>query len=114
MKMKHIILNLLNVGLPNLATLDDRFIGKEHYMKKLQDTMNSNLGSLPEETTPKIISSYIKPLSTMNEVIDKFLNSCKTISVKYSLLMRLQLFSYNLKEMELPKDAKWSTLKNFI
>ena len=50
----------------------------------------------------------------MNVGIDKFLNSYKTISVKYSLLTRLQLFSYNLKQMELPYDAEWSTLKNFI
>ena len=50
----------------------------------------------------------------MNEVIDKFLDSCKTLSLKYSLLRRLQLFIYNLKEMELPNDAKWSALKNFI
>ena len=35
MKMNHNILNLLNVGLPNLANSDDKFIGKEHYMKKL-------------------------------------------------------------------------------
>ena len=76
--------------------------------------MNSNLGNLIEETTPKRIASCIKPLSTMNVVIDKFLDSCKTISLKYSLLTRLQLFSYNLKEMELPNDAEWSTLKNFI
>ena len=41
--------------------------------------MNSDLGSLSKETTPERIASYIKPLSTMNEVIDKFLDSCKTL-----------------------------------
>ena len=48
----------------------------------------------------------------MNEVIGKFLDSCKTISMKYSLLMRLQLFSYDFNQRELPNDAKWSALKN--
>ena len=76
--------------------------------------MNSNLGNLPKETTPERIASYIKPLSTMNEVVDKVLDSCKNISQKYLLLTRLQLFSYNLKEMELPNDIEWSTLRNFI
>ena len=76
--------------------------------------MNSDLGNLPEETTPERIASCIKPLSIMNAIIDKFLDSCKNISLKYSLLMRLQLFSYNLKEMKLHNDAEWSTLKNFI
>ena len=76
--------------------------------------MNSTLGSFPEETTPERIASCIKLLSTMNAVIDKLLNSYKNISVKYSLLMRLQLFSYNLKQMELPNNAEWSALKNFI
>ena len=52
MKMNHNILNLLNVGLPNPTNLDDRFIGKDDYMKKLHDTMNCDLGNLPEETTP--------------------------------------------------------------
>ena len=75
--------------------------------------MNSDLGNLPEETTPERIASCIKPLSPMNEVINKFLDSCKTISHKYLLLTRLQLFSYNLKQMELPNDAEWSTLKKF-
>ena len=50
----------------------------------------------------------------MNEVIDKFLDSSKNISSKYSLLMRLQLFSYNLKKIELANDAEWSTLKSLI
>lgn len=62
MKMNQIILNLLNVGLPNPTTPDGRLIGKEHYMKNLQDTMNSDLGSLPEETTLERITSYIKTL----------------------------------------------------
>ena len=35
MKMNHIILNLLNVRLPNPTNSDDRFIGKEDYKKKL-------------------------------------------------------------------------------
>ena len=74
-------------------------------MKKLQETMNSNLDNLPKETTLERIASCINPLSTMNAVIDKFLDSCKTISMKYSLLTRLQLFSYNLKQMDLPNDA---------
>ena len=62
MKLNHIILNLLNVGLPNLATSDSTFNGKEHYMKKLPDTMNFDLGSLPKETTLERIASYIKLL----------------------------------------------------
>ena len=76
--------------------------------------MNYDLGNFPEETTLERIASCIKPLSTMNAIIDKFLDSCKTIFVKYSLLTRLQIFSYNLKEMDLTNDAKWSALKNFI
>ena len=35
MNMNHNILNLLNVGLPNLANSDGRFIRKEDYIKKL-------------------------------------------------------------------------------
>ena len=76
--------------------------------------MNSDLGKLLEETTLESIASCTNPLSTMNAVIDKLLNSYKNISVKYSLLMRLNLFIYKFKQMELPNDAKWSTLNNFI
>lgn len=83
-------------------------------MKKLQESMNYDLGNLPEDTTPEGIASYIKPLSTMNEVVDKFLDSCKNISHKYLLLTRLQLFSYNLKRIELPNEAEWSALKKFL
>ena len=76
--------------------------------------MSSDLGNLPKETTPERIASYINPLSTMNVVIDKFPNSYKNISSKYSLYTRLQLFRDNLKQMELPNDAEWSALKNII
>ena len=47
MKMNHGILQILNVGLPNLADSDKKFIGKEDYMNLLQNTMNSNLGNCP-------------------------------------------------------------------
>ena len=113
MKMNHIILNLLNVGLPNPANLEGTFIGNKNYMKNLQGKMNSDLGKLLEEFTQEGIASCIKSLSTMSEVIDKFLVSYKSISQKYFLLMRLQLISYNLKKMGLPNDAEWSALKKF-
>ena len=51
MKMNHGILQLLNVGLPNLADPGSKFIGKEDYMNLLQKTMNSDLGNLPKEIT---------------------------------------------------------------
>ena len=75
--------------------------------------MNSDLGNLPEEFTPERIASCIKPLSTMSEVIDKFLLSYNSISQKYFLLTRVQLIGYNLKQMGLPNDAEWNTLKKF-
>ena len=75
--------------------------------------MNSDLGKLPEEFTPEGIASCIKPLSTMSDVIDRFLLSYDSISQKYFLLTRLQLISYNLKKMGLPNDAEWSALKKF-
>ena len=68
--------------------------------------MNSNLGNFPKETTLKRIASCINTQSKMNVVIDKFLDSHKNIYVKYSLLMRLQLFSYNLKQIELPNNVE--------
>ena len=111
--MNNTIVNLLNVGLPNLANSEGIFIGNEMYMKNLQGRMNSDLGKLLEEFTPEGIASCIKPLSTMSDVIDRFLLSYDSISQKYFLLMRLQLISYNLKQMGLPNDAKWSTLNKF-
>jgi len=35
MKMNNIILDLLTIGLQNLANSDGKFIGKENYMKRL-------------------------------------------------------------------------------
>ena len=113
MKMNNTIVNLLNVGLPNPANSEGTFIGNKNYMKKLQGRMNPDLGKLPEEFTPEGIASLIKPLSTMSDVIDKFLLSYDSISQKYFLLMIIQLISYYLKRMRLPNDAKWSTLKKF-
>lgn len=106
MKMNHNILHLLNVGLPNPADSKGKFIGKEDYMKQLHNILNYDLGNLLEETTLERIASCIKLLSTMNAVLDKFLDTYKNISSKYSMLTRLQLFMYNLNKTKLPNDAK--------
>ena len=89
MKMNHTRLKLLNVGLPNPSYSDKKFIGKEDYMKKLQNTMNFDLGNLPEETTLERIASCIKPLLTFNATMDKLFASYNNIFSKYALLMRL-------------------------
>ena len=45
MKMNNTIPNLLTVGLPNPSYSNEKFIGKEDYMKKLHNTMNLDLGN---------------------------------------------------------------------
>ena len=85
MKMNHMIIELLNVGLPNLANSEGRFIGKEDYMNLLQNTMNFDLANLPEGISREIISSCFQ----MNVVIDKFISSYSNIKLKYSLYTRL-------------------------
>ena len=60
-------------------TSTSKFIGKEDYMNMLQNTMNSDLGNLPEEINTKIISSCFQ----MNVVIDKFISSYSNIESKY-------------------------------
>ena len=110
MKMNHGILQLLNVGLPNPTDSDNKFIGKEDYMNLLQNTMNSDLGTLPEEISTERISSCFQ----MNAVIDKFVKSYSNIESKYSLYMRLHLCMYNINKIELPHDTEWSALKSIL
>ena len=110
MKMNHGIIQLLNVGLPNPADSNNKFIGKEDYLNLLQNTMNSDLGNLPEEITTEGISSYFQ----MNAVIDKFISSYSNIESKYSLYTRLKLYMYNINKIEFPHDVEWSTLKSIL
>ena len=110
MEMNHGIYQLLNVGLPNLAESNKKFIGKKDYMNLLQNTMNSNLGNLPEEITTEGISSCLQ----MNAFIDKFVRSYSNIESKYSLCTRLQLCMYNINKIEFLDDVEWSTLKSIV
>ena len=92
MKMNHVIFQLLNVGLRNPTNSKSKFIGKEDYMNLVQNTMNSDLGNLPEEINIERISSCFQ----MNAVIDKLVISYSNIESKYSLYTRLQLCMYNI------------------
>ena len=110
MKMNHGIIQLLNVGLPNPADSNRKFIRKEDYLNLLQNTMNSNLANLPKEISTKKISNYFQ----MNAVIDKFIKSYSNIKSNYSLYTRLQLCMYNINKIEFPHGAKWSALKSIL
>ena len=87
--MTNKIKEMKGLGLPNPSTTTNlmKFMGREAYLKELEDTMRSEVVKFPKETTPQGIVDCIKQLANLRALLNSFSHS--KISSKYEILTKL-------------------------
>ena len=105
---------MISLGLPTPCSSNSpmTFIGREAYQKELEAKMMSKLFKFPQDSTPEGILNCIKPLASLNALLDVALLSSK--SSKYGSLKKLKVIYYNITNVKTPNTKDFNILKKLI